>query len=90
MGGRDDDIEFVQEIGVLIERPVIEDVHLDPAEESERRGIEAGQQRELLAEAFSGKAPGDAQPGRVVGERQVLVPQRPRGVHHLSDRPLTV
>ena len=82
-----DDIQLFQELRVLVQRPVLEDVHLDAGEDAERRqfGIQLGDDVQLLAEAVGIEPVGDGQAGAVVGEGPVAVPELHRRLGHLPD-----
>lgn len=84
----DDDVEAVEEFGLLVERAVLQDVDLDTGEDAERRqgGVEFVDDVELAAQAVGGQAVRDLQARRVVGEGEVLVAEGTRGLGHLQDR----
>ena len=71
-----------------VERAVVEDVDLDPGEDAERRHllVQLGDDVELLAQPVGGEPVRDRQPRRMVGEREVLVAERPRLLGHRADR----
>jgi hypothetical protein len=83
----DHHVEPVQELLLLVEAPVEEDVDLDAAEDPEGRQllVQAGDDLELRPQTLWGEAVGHGEPGAVVGEHHVLVPQVPGRPGHLVD-----
>ena len=80
-------VELGEQLLVLIERSVLEDVDLDAGQDAERGqlGVELGDDLELLAQALGVEPVGDGEPGAVVGECPVAVPELPRRLGHLPD-----
>ena len=76
MGRRDDDVELVEQVRLLVERAVVEDVDLDARQQRESVAAHARDELELRAQPLRRQPVRDAQPRRVVGEREVLVPER--------------
>ena len=82
-----------QQLVGLVERAVVEDVHLDPLEQGERSPPGAGQvvvdrldDAELAGQPLGAEAVGHREARRVVGEHEVLVAELDRGERHLLDR----
>jgi hypothetical protein len=77
---RDHDVDAREHLVVVVERAVLEDVDLDAREDAERREllVERRDDLELLGEAVTREPVRDREARRVVGEREVLVPERPR------------
>ena len=88
MNTRDDDVQPFQQLGLLVERAVVEDVDLDPGQQPKRRQafVHLGDHIELLAQPLRRKPVRDRRPRRMVGQRAVLVPQRHHRLGHLLDR----
>ena len=88
MHARDDDVDAAEQLFRSVERAVFEDVDLDAGEDAERRHllVQLRDDVELLAQPVGRQAVRDRQPGRVVGEREVLVPERARLLGHRADR----
>ena len=89
---RDHEVELGQQLRLLVQRAVVEDVHLDPGEDPERRQLLV-QQRDLDqlgAQPLRGQPVRDRQPGRVIGQHHVLVAEVAGGLRHLPDRRATV
>ena len=79
-----------QQLVVLVERAVGEDVHLDAGEDPETLAaapsLTCATWSSCSAQPVGGQPPGHRQPGRVVGQHQVLVAELDRGQRHLLDR----
>ena len=92
MHARDDDVDLRQQLGFLVEPAVLEDVDLDAREDAHRlvgRGELVVQLRddvELLAQTLGRESVRDLQAGRVVGEREVVVPDVADALGHGADR----
>ncbi len=82
------DVQPGQQCRILIQRAVLEDVHLDPGQDAKRCESLAQlvDNVQLMRESLGGKAVGDGEPWGVVGQRAVLVAEGGRGGHHLFDR----
>ena len=78
----------VKQLFVLVERTVVEDVDLHAGEYAERSEIrvELLDDFELLAQPVGRQAVRDLEPGRMVGEREVLVAEVARLAGHGRDR----
>jgi hypothetical protein len=85
---RHDHVEPLQQLGLLVERAVQVDVHLDAGQDPERRQplVELVHLRQLPLQPLGRQPLGDGQPRRVVGQRPVLVPERDGRLGHLLDR----
>ena len=82
-----DDVEPLEQVVVLVERPVLDDVDLHAGEDPERGQllVERLDLVELLEQPLAVEAVGDGEPRRVVGDDEVLVPEALRGAgHHLG------
>ena len=81
-------VELVEQAWFLVKRSVVEDVDLDPGEDAERRQplVEFADDPKLPAQPLRIKSVRHGQPGRVVGQRDVAVADRPCGGRHLLDR----
>ncbi len=88
MHARDHDVDLREQFLGTVERAVVEDVDLDAGEDAERRHllVQAGDDVDLLAEPVGGESVRDRQARRMVGEREVLVPERPGALRHHLDR----
>ena len=88
MDAGDDDVEPGEQLGLLVEAAVLEDVDLDAGEDAERGelGVQPGDDVELHAQPLRAQPARDGEPGRVVGEGDVLVPELDRGAGHVDDR----
>ena len=90
MHARDDDVQLGEQIRLLVEGTVVEDVDLDAGEDPEagvgQRQVQLRDVAELRAQPVGGQAVGDGQPGRVVGDDQVVVAELARGLDHLLER----
>ena len=85
----DDDVEPVEEVGLLVEGAVVEDVHLDAGEYAEPAVeglVQGGDLVELGAQPVGGEPVGDGEPRRVVGDDEVVVAEVDRGLDHLGER----
>jgi hypothetical protein len=84
---RDDEVETAQQAGCLVERAVVEDVDLDSGEDPERRHlvVQRRDDVELLLQPLCGQPARHLQPGRVVGEHDVLVAEVAGRLRHLGD-----
>jgi len=72
----DDEVQLGQDLPGVVQRPVLENVHLGAAQN--RYALLLGHLARLLhrvQEVPRGRAVGDAQGGAVIGEAYVLVPQ---------------
>ena len=80
-------VEAGQQLGLLVERAVLEDVDLDPGEDSEGGEllVEGGHHVELTAEALGREPLGHGETGGVIGEGDVVVAQVAGGLGHLLD-----
>jgi sugar diacid utilization regulator len=85
--GGDHDVELVKKRRILVERPVFEDVDLDPGEDLKRRElvVESPHDLKLLSESFGREPTRDGQTRRVVSQRDVVVAEVARGPRHLLD-----
>ena len=83
---RDDDVELVEQFRLLVEGAVLEDVDLDSRQQREAVPAHARHDLELGAQAFGRQPVRDAQARGVIGEGQILVPQRTRRLDHEVDR----
>ena len=87
-------VEAAQHLLGLVQGAVVEDVDLDALQQPEAspvRGvvevcIDRLDHLELAGQARDGEAVGDGEPGRVVGEDEVVVAELDRGEGHLLDR----
>jgi hypothetical protein len=86
------DVEAGQQLVFLVERAVLQDVDLDPGEQAERGEVlvHTGDDLELAAQVVGAQPMGDREPRAVVGQGQVLVPQRSGRGRHLVDRAAAV
>ena len=84
----DDDVEPLEQVEVLVEGAVLEDVDLHAGEDAERGQllVHLVDLVELLEQSLAVEAVGDREAGGVVGDDEVLVPERHRGAGHLRDR----
>ena len=85
---RDHHVDAGQQLLVLVERAVFQDVDLDAGEDPERREVvvERVHDLELLAQTVGREPVGDLEARRVVGEREVLVPEVAGLAGHRRDR----
>ena len=92
MNAGDDHVELAEQLVGLVEAAVLQDVDLDPLEHPERRHrlVQVATEAHLLPQPLRAQAAGHLEPRRVVGDRAVLMAQRPRGDHHLLDRAAAV
>ena len=81
-----------EQLLLLVEGAVFEDVDLDAGEDPERSQllVESGHVFELAQEAFTVQTVRHREPGTVVGEHQILVPQVARRLGHLPDGAATI
>ncbi len=88
----DDDVEPVQHLRLLVQGAVVEDVDLDAGQQPEvpEPFVDRRDQLELLAQPSRREPVGHLEPGRVVGQRQVVVPELDRRHRHLLDRAAAV
>ena len=77
-----------EQLLVLVERAVFQDVDFHTGEDPERREVvvERVHDFELLAQTVGREPVGDLQAGRVVGEREILVPEVAGLPGHRRDR----
>ncbi len=87
-----DDVELGQKILVLVQRPVLEDVDLNAAQDAERRQlfVQLLDDVELRPQPLGVEAVGNGQPRAVIGQGPVGVAQLPRRLGHFTDRAATV
>jgi hypothetical protein len=88
----DDDVQLGQQVEVLVERAVLEDVHLNAGQDPEGRQIlvQLRQDAKLVPQPLSVEPVRHGEAGAVVGQDQVLVAQRTRRLCHFADRAATV
>src|SRR3712207_6174653 len=95
MHARDDDVECREHVRSLIKSPVLVDVDLDAAENTERccpglrfsgkLTVDRLDLFELSHQALSRESIRNGEVGRVISHDDVLVPQRTRSVRYLDD-----
>ena len=85
---RDDDVEVGEQVVGQVERSVHEDVDLHAGEQAEgcESLVELRDLVELGPEPVRAQAVGDGQAGGMVGDDQVLVPERHRSPRHRLER----
>ena len=90
MDAGDPQVEPRQQLVGLVERAVVEDVDLDPLEQGEAGAaevlVDGVDDVELAGQPLGAQAVGDGQPGRVVGEHEVVVAELDGRERHLLDR----
>ena len=92
MHAGDHDIQLREQIVALVERAVIQDVHLYARQDAERRqlGVEPVYEVKLRDEPFRRQPARHGQPGGVVGQCDPAQPQIAGGGGHLSRRAAAV
>ena len=83
----DHQVQPGQHVVAVVQRAVLEDVHLDAGEDAERGQllVEHGHVGKLLLQPLDAEAVGDGEAGRVVGQHHVLVAEGDRRAGHRLD-----
>ena len=86
------DIKLGEQVLPLVKRTVLQDVDLDPGQDPERgqRLVELPDQPQLLASGAGGEPARHREAGRVIGQRDPLVPEIAGGRRHLGRRAAAV
>ena len=83
----DHQVQPGQHVVAVVQRPVLEDVHLDAGEDAERGQlvVQRGDVGQLLLQPLDAQAVSDSEAGRVVGQHHVLVAEGDRSAGHRLD-----
>ncbi len=75
MHARDHDVELVEQLGLLVERAVVEDVALDAGQDPKRREllVQFGNDTQLIVQPLHRESVRHREPRRVVRQRDVTV-----------------
>ena len=86
------DVELRQQVLVLVQRTVLKDVDLNPAQDAKRRQlfVQLLDDLELLPQPLGVEAVGDRQSGAVIGQGPIGVAQLLRRFGHFTDRAAAV